>query len=90
MEGVVPCWAQALFRMCVYMGVCPTGAYYWKREPAWTNLRGMWGKRSALGEADADAVDDDHGNHTPAACLSRTRAPTHLLSHPLPSCLLCS
>nr|AXY04293.1 prothoracicostatic peptide 2 [Spodoptera exigua] len=49
----------------------PTGSYYWKREPAWTNLRGMWGKRSP--QADADAVDDDHGNparsHT-SLCLS--------------------
>ena len=47
----------------------PTGSYYWKREPAWTNLRGMWGKRSA---PDADAVDDDHGNARGASSDTRT------------------
>lgn len=36
----------------------PTGAYYWKREPGWTNLRGMWGKRATPLE---EALNNDHG-----------------------------
>lgn len=41
-----------------------TGSYYWKREPGWTNLRGMWGKRSAPFAFDAYASPDalENGN----------------------------
>lgn len=37
------------------------GAYYWKREPGWTNLRGMWGKRSPIGDEPEDAGSSTHG-----------------------------
>lgn len=55
-----------------------TGAqYYWKREPGWTNLRGMWGKRSV--DAGAASLDGDHGN----ACADcAPLAPSSALSVP--------
>ncbi|CAG9128513.1 unnamed protein product [Plutella xylostella] len=46
-----------------------TGAYYWKRQPGWTNLRGMWGKRAAAAPAapapapGAPAAPDDDWEH---------------------------
>lgn len=40
------------------MRAYPTGSYYWKREPGWTNLRGMWGKRASHDLP----LDEEHGN----------------------------
>lgn len=45
-----------------------TGSYYFKRQPGWTNLRGVWGKRAVTEEG--DPATNGNTRHQSSSCHS--------------------